>query len=536
MTNLWRYLDRDRSLSQDIYTQSLAPIIDTAFFEFTVKTDNAGTSNTDQFTFPLVSGGTYDFTVYASDGTVFHCNDYTANTMTFDGGAGTYTVRVVGTLSGWTFNDGGDKSKLTNISQLGIFNSGNQMGVFYGCSNLTITATDVMDMTGNTSMWAFFKGCSAITTIPSLSLWDWSNITILNSCFDGASNFNQDLSNINLTATHISGSLRFVLDDCLLFNSPLFDIPSGATDLTNFLKGAVSFDRDLSTLDMSAITDATNMLNGVTLSTANYDATLIGWVAQSLQSSVTLNFGTSTWSVGEAGQARYDMISTKSWTITDGGQADSTLCVWLNPHNLLKATANPADGTAVTSWKDLSDNDNNADEATNPPTFKTNIVGTEPMVLFDAVDDELTILADAAVDNLFATGGFFMCVLNPNSVATLARIFQQGNNTNNYLYIHDEDSGNARITFNKGFSTTEGTWQSSNREINIGQSNIIAVYYDGSDVANNPSPPLVRLIQPLRLQSGIRELGISQLMVILVILFSEKRHLRLKKSVMILTT
>ena len=33
------------------------------------KTDNAGTSNDDQITLPLVSSGTYDFTVDWGDGT-----------------------------------------------------------------------------------------------------------------------------------------------------------------------------------------------------------------------------------------------------------------------------------------------------------------------------------------------------------------------------------------------------------------------------------------------------------------------------------
>jgi len=55
-----------------------------------------------------------------------------------------------------------------------------------------------------------------------------------------------------------------------------------------------------------------------TLSTTNYDALLNGWDAQTLQSGVTFHGGNSTYCAGEA--ARANMISSDSWTITDGGK------------------------------------------------------------------------------------------------------------------------------------------------------------------------------------------------------------------------
>jgi hypothetical protein len=60
------------------------------------------------------------------------------------------------------------------------------------------------------------------------------------------------------------------------------------------------------------------MFYGATLSTANYDALLIGWDAQSLQSGVTFHGGNSTYCAGEA--ARANMISSDSWTINDAGK------------------------------------------------------------------------------------------------------------------------------------------------------------------------------------------------------------------------
>jgi hypothetical protein len=54
------------------------------------------------------------------------------------------------------------------------------------------------------------------------------------------------------------------------------------------------------------------------LSTANYDALLIGWNAQDLQPNVSFHGGDSTYCHGES--ARQNMIDVHGWTITDGGK------------------------------------------------------------------------------------------------------------------------------------------------------------------------------------------------------------------------
>jgi outer membrane autotransporter protein len=64
----------------------------------------------------------------------------------------------------------------------------------------------------------------------------------------------------------------------------------------------------------------TDIFYGVTLSTPNYDALLIGWDALELQNNVTFNGGNSKYTTGSvASIARANIISTDSWTFTDGG-------------------------------------------------------------------------------------------------------------------------------------------------------------------------------------------------------------------------
>jgi len=63
-------------------------------------------------------------------------------------------------------------------------------------------------------------------------------------------------------------------------------------------------------------------MQGVTLSTENYDALLIAWAAQDVSSGEALHFGSSEYTGGgTAAAARAALIAEHSWTITDGGTA-----------------------------------------------------------------------------------------------------------------------------------------------------------------------------------------------------------------------
>ena len=87
--------------------------------------------------------------------------------------------------------------------------------------------------------------------------------------------------------------------------------------MVNMFRYAVVFDQDISGWDVGSLTNVASMFVGAQLSLANYDALLIGWDAQVLQSSVTFSGGSSTYCAGET--ARGNMISSDSWVITDGG-------------------------------------------------------------------------------------------------------------------------------------------------------------------------------------------------------------------------
>jgi len=135
-------------------------------FQFAVKTDNTGTSNNDQFTIPLYSGETYDFTV-AYDGQETTHNTDSDLTLTFPSGAGTYDVVITGAFAGIYFNNAGDKLKLTEVSSFGT--SFTRLdSVFRGCSNCLGFCCAIPYHADITSLAYAWRDCNSLNELPRL--------------------------------------------------------------------------------------------------------------------------------------------------------------------------------------------------------------------------------------------------------------------------------------------------------------------------------------------------------------------------------
>ncbi len=268
-------------------------------FQFTITT--AGED--DSFTLPIYNGGTYRFGVDWGDNSadLITAYDDAAVTHTYeDSGATTYTISITGTITGFRFANVGDKLLMRDIKSWGSLNLGNNEDYFKGCINLTVSATDILDLTGTTSLYhAFYQ--AAITTIPSILNWAFSNVTDMESMFQACSSYNQDLLTLDT---------------------------SSVTNMWRVFSGATSFDQNIGSWDITSMTVATDFLLGVTLSTANYSALLVGWEAQNPNNTVTFHGGNSLYDAAPsaAATARAHLILAvgsggHSWTITDGGEA-----------------------------------------------------------------------------------------------------------------------------------------------------------------------------------------------------------------------
>ncbi len=262
-------------------------------FNTTWQTDNTGTSSDNQITLPLSSSGSYNFIVNWGDGNSDTITSYDQSEITHTYAvAGEYDVSISGELEGWYFNNGGDKLKLKEISRWGDFKPGNTGGQFYGCANLSISATDMFNTTGVTTLDSIFRDCSSITSL-DVNSWDTSLVTSLDNAFKGAS---------SITSLDVSN----------------WDTSSVTTSIATFQDTGIT-DIAVDQWDITANTDMSNMFNGVTLDTENYDNILVAWEAQAVQDNVNFHAGNSTFSTDSANNARDALVADHSWTITDGG-------------------------------------------------------------------------------------------------------------------------------------------------------------------------------------------------------------------------
>jgi surface protein len=225
--------------------ERFATVVSSESDDFISEWTVAGDETARTITLPLFNGGTYDFTVDWGDesgiDTVTTYDD--ADRIHTYASDGTYEVTIAGTINGWQFNNNSDAPKITKISNWGNLLVGTTQGAyFYGCSNLVVIATDILDT-------------------------------------------------------------------------------SSVTNMTNMFRGASSFNQSISNFDTSSVTNMTNMFQDANnWSTANYDAALISWAADTQQSNVAFHAGDAQYSSGAATTARGVLTGTYDWSITDGGQ------------------------------------------------------------------------------------------------------------------------------------------------------------------------------------------------------------------------
>jgi surface protein len=246
---------------------------DNQLFKFTVDSSLAGSAD-GNFIIPSANDD-FDYTwaevgnelANNGSGTVTQADD----TIAF-GSTGIYQVSI-DPISGTGFNDfafanAGDKLKIVSNEQWGsaVWAASGLATAFYGCSNLTVTSVvDSPDLSATTNLTSMFRGASAFNG--NISSW----------------------------------------------------VVSGVTIMSNMFRDATAFNTDISSWNVAAATNLTNMFFGATLSTTNYDALLIGWEAQTLQTGVVFHGGNSVrTSAADAAHASLVNAGTNNWTITDG--------------------------------------------------------------------------------------------------------------------------------------------------------------------------------------------------------------------------
>ena len=291
-------------------------------------------------------------------------------TIQFDS-PGTYQISISGVFASFAFDgslplpQGPPPSadsiarKLVSVDQWGTTTWDSLS--FKGCENLNFTAVDTPDLSGLTSMRYMFARaetfnspiehwdvsgvtdmghlfCSAWDFNQPLGAWDVSNVTNMEHMFENTDAFNQpldlwDVSNVTnmahmfnnadaytlpLVAWDVSSveNMAHMFSHIDIYNLSLsgWDV-SSVTNMTAMFSYAGQFNQSLADWDISSVTDMDFMLDGLQLTTANYDSTLISWGSQSVQAGV--NFGASSSWYCQGEPARQHLVDAHGWIIDD---------------------------------------------------------------------------------------------------------------------------------------------------------------------------------------------------------------------------
>ena len=274
-------------------------------FQSTWKTDNisTGSSASNQITLPLISGGTYNFWIDWGDGSTTNVTSYSQiysgetlpRTHTYTT-AGIYTVRITGTIIGFGFNLTGDRLKITSILSWGKLRLGTgSVLTFYNCDNLNLNnVSDILDLTGTTSLYGFIFGNKVTTTINRINEWDFSSVTNMENSFAGTLLFNQPLSFNSVNVTNMSG----LFAGTKAFNSDVTINTSKVTNMYSMFGGALVFNKPLS-FDTSKVTSMSSMFYGATAfnSALNFDTSLVTTMSQMFRGALLFNQNIGSWNV-----------------------------------------------------------------------------------------------------------------------------------------------------------------------------------------------------------------------------------------------
>jgi len=151
---------------------SLVGEIHTATHGFMTEWTVSGDAEGRTITLPLVTGYNYDCVIDWGDGSaksVVTAFDDVNRIHTYSV-AGKYKVEITGTCEGWSFNNAGDKLKITNILYWGNplkFNDFKYLtGGFYGCTALKSLGRGSILYSGSGGFFQTFRGCSSLTSLP----------------------------------------------------------------------------------------------------------------------------------------------------------------------------------------------------------------------------------------------------------------------------------------------------------------------------------------------------------------------------------
>jgi surface protein len=160
-------------------------------------------------------------------------------------------------LQRFFINLGTDRSRLVDVEAWGSANWTSMESAFYGCNNLSISATDIPNLSGVSNCYIMFASCSLLNGPTNINNWNTSAITNMSFMFYFASSFNQNINSWNTTnVSNMSGMFNFAST----FNQDIGDWNTAAAiNMSSMFSSATSFNQDIGSWNTSAVTNMSGL-------------------------------------------------------------------------------------------------------------------------------------------------------------------------------------------------------------------------------------------------------------------------------------
>ncbi len=226
---------------------------------------------------------------------------------------GEHIVVISGTFPHIRFFNATDSDKILSVEQWGTGIWSTMFHSFDGCSNLEISATDTPNLSQVTNMNSTFKGTTSFNN--DISSWDVSNVTIMNSMFEGSS-FNQDINSWNVSnVTNMESMFKYSS-----FNQPLNNwIVSSVANMSSMFYGTL-FNQNINNWNVSNVTDISFMF-----ASSNFNQPLDSWIV----SNVTNMMGVFLSSPFDQDISNWNTISvTNMWNMFRSSSFNQDISRW----------------------------------------------------------------------------------------------------------------------------------------------------------------------------------------------------------------
>jgi surface protein len=205
-----------------------------------------------------------------------------------------------------------------NIDSWNVGNVTNMFSMFFQASafNQNIGSWNVSNVT---NMGFMFVEVSAFNQ--DIGNWNVGNVSNMIYMFYYATSFNQNIGSWNVSNVT---NMDYMFRNATSFNQNIDSWNVGnVTNMASMFNGATSFNQNIGNWNVGNVTSMSNMFLNVTLSTANYDALLIGWSALTLKPNVNFNGGNSKYSCDAISARAILTGAPNNWIIADGGLLDA---------------------------------------------------------------------------------------------------------------------------------------------------------------------------------------------------------------------